>query len=305
MSIGSGQPGPLPEWRQRPERGQLWLLRFMVRLSLGFGRRASRLVLHGVTVYFLLFSPRSRAASRGYLRRVLGREPGWRGVWRHLMSFATTVHDRVYLLNDRFELFDIEEEGAEQVLQAARGGGVLLVGAHLGSFEALRCVGRRHPGLQVSMLMYEDNARRMGAALGAINPRAQQDVVPLGRPDTMIRASERLEQGHLVGMLVDRSLSDEDRVLHDFLGEPAPFPKAPWRMAAVLRRPVYFMAGLYLGGNRYRLVFQPLADFSALERSQREAAIAQAQAAYVQRLQACCREAPMNWFNFFDFWQTR
>jgi len=297
--------GRLPEWRQQPERGPLWLLRFMVRLSLLVGRRASRLVLYGITLYFLLFSPRQRAASRGYLRRVLGREPGWRDGWRHLLAFATTVHDRVYLLNDRFSLFDIEEQGAEEVLQAAREGGVLLVGAHLGSFEVLRCVGRRHPGLRVSVLMYEDNARHIGAALAAINPDTPLDVVPLGRPDTMIRASERLEQGHLVGMLVDRSLSDEDRVLHDFLGEPAPFPKAAWRMAAVLRRPVYFMAGLYLGGRRYRLVFQPLADFSAVERPQREAAIAQAQAAYVQRLEACCREAPLNWFNFFDFWQTR
>ena len=295
----------LPEWRQRPERGQLWLLRFMVRLSLWFGRRTSRLVLYGVAFYFLLFSPRPRAASRDYLRRVLGREPGWRGVWQHLLSFATTVHDRVYLLNDRFDLFDIDEEGAEHVVRAAREGGALLVGAHLGSFEVLRCVGRRHPGLQVGMLMYEDNARQLGAALGAINPQAQQDVIPLGRPDTMIRASERLEQGHLVGMLVDRSLEDEEGVVHDFLGAPAVFPKAAWRMAAVLRRPVFFMAGLYLGGNRYRLVFQPLADFSAVERPQRAAAIAQAQAAYVQRLQACCREAPMNWFNFFDFWQTR
>jgi predicted LPLAT superfamily acyltransferase len=24
--------------------------------------------------------------------------------------------------------------------------------------------------------------------------------------------------------------------------------------------------------------------------------------AYVQRLESLCREAPYNWFNFYDFW---
>lgn len=294
----------LPEWRQRPERGHLGLLRFMVRLSLLVGRRLSRVVMHGATLYFLLFAPRPRAASRDYLRRVLGRPPSWRERYRHLLSFATTVHDRVYLLNDRFDLFDIEVQGVEELLQTLKGGGVLLMGAHLGSFEVLRCEARQRPGLRVSMLMYEDNARLMRAALGAINPQAQQDVIPLGRPDSMIEAAQRLEQGQLVGLLVDRSLDTKDRAMHDFLGEPAAFPVAPWRMAAVLRRPVYFMSGLYLGANRYRLVFEPLADFGTVGRgAARDAAIQQARDAYVQRLQAHCRQAPFNWFNFFDFWQ--
>lgn len=294
----------LPEWRQRPERGHAWLLRFMVRLSLLVGRRLSRGVLHGVTLYFLLFAPRPRAASRDYLRRVLGRPPTWRERYRHLLSFATTVHDRVYLLNDRFDLFDIEVRGGEDLLRAVESGGVLLMGAHLGSFEVLRCVGRQRPGLQVSMLMHEENARLMQAALGAINPQARQDVVPLGRPASMIEVSQRMEQGHLVGMLVDRSLDADDRVMHPFLGEPAGFPADPWRVAAVLRRPVYFMAGLYLGANRYRLVFEPLADFGTVDRgAARQAAIERARADYIEHLQACCRQAPFNWFNFFDFWQ--
>jgi predicted LPLAT superfamily acyltransferase len=294
----------LPEWRQRPELGRLWLLRLMVRLSLWFGRTLSRGVLHGVTLYFLLFASRPRAASADYLRRATGPAPRWRDRYRHLLSFATTVHDRVYLLNDRFDLFDIEVHGHDALMDAMQSGGVLLMGAHLGSFEVLRCVGRQRRGLQVSMMMYEENARRVRAALGAINPQAQQDVVPLGRPDSMIEAAQRLEQGHLVGMLVDRSLDADDRAMHDFLGDPAGFPVAPWRMAAVLRRPVFFMAGLYLGANRYRLVFEPLADFGTVGRgAARDAAIAQARAAYVERLQTCCRQAPFNWFNFFDFWQ--
>jgi predicted LPLAT superfamily acyltransferase len=74
-------------------------------------------------------------------------------------------------------------------------------------------------------------------------------------------------------------------------------------MAALLRRPVVFMTGLYLGGNRYAIHFEPLADFSVVERGQRDAAVEAAITRYAALLDQYCRMAPYNWFNFFDFWQ--
>ncbi len=71
----------------------------------------------------------------------------------------------------------------------------------------------------------------------------------------------------------------------------------------MLRRPVFFMTGLYLGGNRYRIHFEPLADFSATPRADIAAAITAAQRHYAGRLAHYCRLAPYNWFNFFDFWR--
>jgi predicted LPLAT superfamily acyltransferase len=73
----------------------------------------------------------------------------------------------------------------------------------------------------------------------------------------------------------------------------------------MLQRPVFFMAGLYLGGNRYQIHFEPLADFSAVPRAERDAAMRAAQQRYVDRLSHFCRLAPYNWFNFFDFWQKK
>ncbi|NJD23831.1 MAG: acyl-CoA synthetase [Betaproteobacteria bacterium] len=291
------------DWAKKPERSNRAILRVMVWISLTLGRAAGRIVLYGIALYFVLFAPKARRASRAYLHRALGRWAEWSDGYRHVLSFASTIHDRVYLLNDRFDLFDIEIVGAEALHAAlARQSGALLVGAHLGSFEVLRAVGRSRAGLQVAMLMYEDNARKINATLEALNPAATRDIIPLGRPDSMLRAREKLEQGYLVGMLADRRLGDDASVDLDFLGDTAAFPTGPWRVAAMLQRPVFFMAGLYLGGNRYRIHFEPLADFSATPRTGRVAAIAEAVAAYAGRLEHYCRSAPYNWFNFFDFW---
>ena len=63
------------------------------------------------------------------------------------------------------------------------------------------------------------------------------------------------------------------------------------------------MTGLYLGGNRYAIHFDPLADFSAVHSGQRNAALEAAIHRYAELLERYCRKAPYNWFNFFDFWQ--
>jgi predicted LPLAT superfamily acyltransferase len=286
-------------WHGRPERSHRLALGLMRWIALRLGRRASRLVLHPVTAYFLVFSPRARRASRQYLARALGRGARLADLYRHFYGFAATVLDRVYLLHERFDLFDISVQGEAGLREhLRRGAGALLVGAHLGSFEALRALGRRETGLRVAMVMYEENARMLNETLAAISPTARQDVIALGRFDSMLRVRDRLAEGAIVGVLGDRGLEgDEDMRSLPFLGAPARFPAGPMRMAAMLRCRVFFMAGQYLGANRYALRFEPLADFSAAGATP-EGALA----AYAACLERHCREAPFNWFNFYDFW---
>nr|MDP2191265.1 acyl-CoA synthetase [Rhodoferax sp.] len=305
-------PATPAAWRQRPERSNLLLLRVMTWISLRLGRRASRCVLYGIAAYFLLANAAARQASRDYLRRVLnlpdvpgGARVGWHAVFRHFLSFASAIHDRVYLINDRFHLFDIRIHQEHLVAEmTAAQQGVFLMGAHVGSFEVLRAVGRQQPGLRVAMVMYEKNARKLNAALGAINPAAQQDIVSLGQVDSMLRVNELLDSGSVVGMLADRCLNHDVSRPLPFLGAPAEFPVGPFRMAAILRRPVLFMVGIYGGKNRYDIHFETLADFSSLPAGGRDAAVQAAMARYALLLEQHCRTAPYNWFNFFDFWQA-
>lgn len=296
-------------WKQRPERSNMFWLRVMTWISLTLGRGASRVVLYAIAAYFLAFAPTARRMSRGYLRRVLKLPApaavGWRHLFRHFLSFASVIHDRVYLVNERFDLFDIRVHNKELIDRiVADGRGVFLIGAHMGSFEVLRAIGRKQPGLRVAMVMYEENARKLNAALSAINPNARRDIIPLGHIDSMIQVHDLLDHGTVVGMLGDRSLGNDDTFALDFLGDPAGLPLGPFRMAAILKRPVLFMTGLYLGGNRYDIHFETIADFSALPPRGRTLAVQAAMARYAALMEQYCYKAPYNWFNFFDFWQA-
>jgi len=280
------------------------MLRVMTWISLRLGRRAARVVLHLITAYFLLFAPASRRASSAYLRRALGHPPRWLDLYRHFFAFAATIHDRVYLINHRFELFDFEVHGEDMLLRLLAGGkGLFLMGAHLGSFEVIRAMARKNTDLRVAMVMHEDNAKNINAMLAAINPEAVQEIIGLGQVDSMLKLRERLDEGCAVGMLADRTPGNDTLYPVQILGADANLPGGPFRMAALLRRPVVFMTGLYLGGNRYAIHFDSLADFSTVARDQRDAALEAAISRYAALLDQYSRKAPYNWFNFFDFWQ--
>jgi predicted LPLAT superfamily acyltransferase len=277
------------------------VLRTAVWLARRLGRRFSRMLLMPVCLGFMVCRSDARSASIGYLARVLGRQPRTSDVFRHFFTFGTTVLDRIYLLNDEADRFDITIHGEEVVTAIlAQGRGCLLLGAHHGSFEVLRLVGRSQPGLRVSLAMFEATGRKIGAALNAINPHLAPLIIGLGTPGAMIEIKDCLEQGGFVGMLADRTLAGDTPIKVDFLGGSAAFPIGPARLAGLLQPPVVLMVGLFRGGNRYEIHFEQLAEPLCGRQDPDETT--RLIARYVARLEHYCREAPYNWFNFFDFW---
>jgi predicted LPLAT superfamily acyltransferase len=296
------------DWSRQPERSNALALRTMSWIARRCGRRAARALLHPIALYFLLFAPAPLRHSRRFLQRALGRPPRWRERYRHLHSFIATVLDRVYLLGGRMDLFETTVRG-EALIEAtlAEGRGAFLVGAHMGSFEALRALGASRRGLRIAMVMYPDNARLINEALRAVAPGCTPEIIALGRVDSMLAVRDWLDGGGLAGVLADRSLPGESMrsasVRVPFLGREAVFSDGPFRLAALLRRRVVFMAALYRGGARYDVRFEALADFSErVVDAAREQRIRAATLDYVRRLEALCREQPDNWFNFHDFW---
>jgi predicted LPLAT superfamily acyltransferase len=294
-----------PEWIARPERSNIPAIRCIVWAALTLGRRATRILLYPICLYFLLSSRPARTASRKYLRKALAREPRRADLFRHYRTFAASVLDRVYLLNDQYARFDVRVHGQDIVDDiVARGEGCFLLGAHLGSFEMVRSLGRAAHGPRVTLVMYEENARKLNSVLGAINPELSLKVIALGKVDSMLKVEAALEGGDFVGMLGDRTIQGEGTVACRFFGEEARFPIGPFRLAGILNRPIVLMFGLYRGGNRYDIHFERLVDGRHASRAQRDLHLEQSMRCYVERLEHYCRIAPCNWFNFYDFWRA-
>jgi len=293
-------------WQSRPEGGgrfALWLIRS---IALYGGRRLGRLCLYPITLYFFLRRAPERLASRHYLQRAFGRPATTWEVLKHIHCFAATILDRIFLLAHGEQPFEIETQGLELLDQrVADGRGVLLFGSHQGSFEALRAIGARRPGMPLRVVLDKQKTPAMTELLEALAPNVGKCVIDAAQDGTSIvlAMAEACHAGAVVAMLADRGRGHEVLRRTEFLGSSAPFPISPWLLAHTLQVPVVLCFGLYLGGNRYRLVFEPLADRVEIPRHNRGPALDALIAQYAQRLEHYVHVAPYNWFNFYDFWQ--
>jgi len=294
-------------WKSRPEGAGPRAYRIIFFIANHGGRTVARLALYPIVAFYLLARGPERRASRAYLARALGREPGLGDVARHIHTFAATILDRVFMLSRGMDGFDVRIRGLESLDDALdRGQGLLLFGSHLGSFEALRVLARRRPQLQVKVVLDRGHNAALMRMLDALDPCIAANVIDAGQDGTSIvlQIKQAAEEGAIVAMLVDRAGPGEASTPATFFGAAAAFPTAPWLIAAALKLPVALAFGLYRGGARYELVFEPFADALQIERRERPARLAALVQRYAERLQHHARSAPYNWFNFYDFWHA-
>lgn len=279
-------------WRGQRERGNRTAFRLMIWLALHCGRSLCRVLLLPVCGYFFLTAGLARRSSRAFMSRALERRATWSDTLRHFFVFATTLLDRIYLVNGRERELAIDMSNEPAFVQAlAQGRGCLLLGSHLGSFELLGIVGGREKKLAVSMVMHLDD----NAGLRDMLSRSERDlpykVIALGSPESMLRVKECLDRGEVVGILADRVYAGEPTQSLPFLGRPARFSLSPLRLARITGAPVLMVFGLFRGARRYEIVFERLAGAADLR-------------SYVEILERQVRRSPYNWFNFYDYWSA-
>jgi len=289
-------------WHGEQERGSALGLRLIDGTAMVLGRGPARLILRFVMSYFFLFGASARRASRAWLGLHLDRVRR-RDVWRHLWTFGACALDRFFLVRGKTRGFDLRWEGRELIeAHKAAGEGGILLGSHLGSFEAMSALSRDHD-LPIHPAMYTEHARRITAMLQRAAPEAAARIIAIDPDDPgfALKLGRVVREGGFVALLGDRAAGGRT-VEVDFFGRPAKIAAGPYLVAAALKCPVYLCTALYEEPNRYRLLVEPFADRVDLPRKDREGALRGYAQRYARRLEALARAYPFCWFNFYDFW---
>ncbi|NRA09315.1 MAG: hypothetical protein HRU02_14255 [Myxococcales bacterium] len=303
-------------WFELRERGSLLGMRIITWVYRRMGRPIARLLLYPIVGYFYLSNHRARRASLDYLKRLHaagrlpGALPGQVQVFRHLLAFGNSILDRVGFWLGRREDFELDVHGMELLdAVAGEGRGALVLGAHLGSFDAMRLVASLRSPIRIHVLMHTANAPHINTVLGQLEAEADDlkvGVLPMepGRIEHVLKIRSRVQKGDVVALLADRSHPNEAErsTPVDFLGAPAPLPQGPMLLAAALRCPVLFMVGIRTGSRHYEIHVEKFADPVTLPRQQRPEAVQRYCQSYADRLARYCEKAPHQWFNFYDFW---
>ena len=298
-----------PEWRSTDERGSVAGIKALIIFATMFGRGPARIVVALIAAYYTAFSARARRAVKLFRTR-LGLPASQRGVratYMTVLRFAQCALDGLVLMRGKIDYFRVSRNGHEHLatLRDTRTSAILL-GAHLGSFYVMRTQSTKE-SLPLCPVVYTKNARRFNRVIEELDPDSTTRLIEIGDGDDMdfmLAIRDKAESGALVAILGDRTQPGAKTVEVDFLGAKARLPAGPYILAATLRLPVYFTAGIYRGGNHYELYCIPFADRIVLDRKDRMGAIQRYAQQYADILAEFCQKAPDNWFNFYDFWST-
>ncbi len=294
---------PNKSWKNTRDRGSLWLIELITWIILNMGRGVGRFFLYPIVFYFILFSSTTKF-SRKYLNRSLGKKANFSDLFRHYYSFANMLLDRVYLLSGRTQSFDVSLHG-EEILDdlIKKNKGIILLGSHLGNFDLLRIFSKKYSDIKIKALMNNDGHQKVNQVFEKLNPSLKEEVINIGRPESMLFIKEFVQEGNLVGILSDR-IEDENRAVKcDFLGQKALFPTGPLIVASLIKAPVVMCFGLHRGNNKYDVYFHHFSDEIILPRESRQEQLSIYVKKYSRILEQYCRKTPYNWYNFYDFWK--
>ena len=302
-------------WSRIAERGSVLGLRIVFTCYRLFGERAARLLLYPVVAYFFVTGRNARAASLAYLQRASRRgakvRSNWRGSFSHMLAFGQSGLDKLAAWLGAIDgrRIDFPDRPVFDRLVAS-GKGALLIGAHLGNLEMTRALAVNERQVIVNAVVFTEHARRFNELLQQANADFGVNLIEVSQlgPDTAILLKEKIDRGELVVIVGDRTPPADKGSARvswiDFMGDPAPFAQGPFILASLLDCPVFLFFCLRKG-ERYRIHLEPFAERVDLPRKERQAALENHMRRYAERLEAYCLDAPEQWFNFYDFWQSR
>lgn len=297
-----------PHWAALGESTFVAGIRLLAWIHRCFGRAPFRLLLLPVLGWMLLARPSARRASRQYLERLqaahgaLGHAPRLRDELRHFAAFGETLLDKLLATSGRYPFERVQIDGA--LPAPADGGGGVIVTAHVGCLELCQALAERQAGLELAVLVHTRHAERFNALLRRLHPARRIELLQVTDldPATAERLGALVARGGWVAIVGDRVPVQASKTIErPFLGHAAPWPIGAYVLAALWRCPLVFMACVR-HGEHHRLLLRCLSPRVELPRRERAAALDGLVARYVAMIESLLVEAPLEWFNFFDFW---
>lgn len=298
-------------WSRVKEVGTLWGIRTLVFTYRAFGRTVFAVLLYPVVGYFFARNGFARTASKDYLRRLAAHtgtnwEPTNGCSFRHFLSFSRSIRDRLSAIVGDINVDDVVFPNRDELLECVdQKRGALLVGAHVGSLEVCRVLAKHRDDIRLNIIVHTRNAENINRGLSVVDGRRNVELIEVSEinPAVAIRLSQKLKRGELIVIVADRTPPNGGRTLAvKFLGSSACFPQGPFILAALLKCPVFTFFCVKLDG-KHRVLLERLSGRITLRRGHREEDLREYVVMYAARLADCCQLAPLQWFNFFPFWE--
>ena len=298
-------------WSKVSEAGSFIGMKLLLVCYRLFGKYIFRLMLAPVILYFYATNKHARLASFEYLSNLRSILPPHKqsklSSVRHFWTFGEILLDKFLVWMGHIQKQDVifETPEAFKFMESDNRGGIIVV-SHLGNTEICSALAHQMPDIKVTMLVYTKHAEKFNKLMRQTGDNASINLMQVTdiTPATAMILSERIQAGEYIVIAGDRTpINGSGRVSNvSFLGKEACLPQGAFILASLLNCPVYLMFCLK-HGTRYHIYLEVFAQSLACSRKERAQKLEEAVIQYASRLEYYCLKAPLQWFNFFPFWQ--
>ena len=295
----------MSDWINTRERGSIGLINFMIWLCQRQRRWLVNLLLYPIAAYFFITGRKAHSASQHFFVQAQG-QTRWLDYYQQLLCFSRCLVDRVSILIGDANQFQVQSSGREALIQATQDGrGLIMLGSHLGSFEACKLLARDRMNVEIYIVAYFSGSTKIRQALDAINPELKPNFIDPTEPEAVFKMRDVIDKGGILAILGDRTGIGEKQIEVQFMDKPAYLPSGPYHLAAILHCPIFCFFGIRVGDYAYDTYAIKLADKIAFSREARQQQVQSYAQKYADLLAEKARKHPYNWFNFYEFWKQK
>lgn len=260
-------------------------------------------LLRFVVTWFVFNSRQAFCAIFSYFRKIQGYSSGKSlvSIFRNYYIFGQILIDKLAMLAGLQKQFTFDFEGEDHLRQMHNGG--LLISAHIGNWEiAGNLLNRLNK--QIHIIIFDAEHQQIKGYLeDTMKERNVHFIVIREDYSHLKEIGQAFADGNIVAMHGDRFIEGNKTITLDFMGKPARFPVGPVNLAARFNVPVSYVFAVKERPSHYHFFATPLYRIEFTRHLQkREDILKEAVTIYVRKFEEILRRFPLQWFNYYDFW---
>jgi predicted LPLAT superfamily acyltransferase len=265
------------------------------------GVRAAYDLLYFVALYYVFFAGKSTRSIFYYFRKRL--KYSWIksvfSIYKSYYVFGKTIIDKAAISSGLQNRFTHECDGVENIIELLdKKQGGIMISAHVGNFEIAEFFFEEiDTRSQISLVTTDAEHKNIKEYMEKVTMRSNVKFILVKEDMSHIfEINNALSNGELVCFTGDRYMKGQKLLTESLMGKEANFPAGPFLLASRLNVPVLFVYVMKETNKHYHLY----ARQAEVKNRDAQGLLKK----YTESVEWMLKKYPLQWFNYFDFWET-
>ena len=274
----------------------VWLLKH-------FGVKPAYSLLIFVSFYYFISSIKTNKYAYNYFRKLgFNKVKSIVCIYKNYYAFGQTIIDRISAMAGFSNKFTYNFDGEDYLHKmVSNGKGGIMLSAHTGNWEiAGHFLDRLNT--PINILMLDAEYAHIKNYLDQVTGKRKAKIIVINNDMSHVfEIMEALNNNELICIHADRLLDKNQKSIDiSFLEEKARFPYSIFKMIVTYNVPVTFVFAHKETSTHYHFTATPEKIYNTGNKEERVTKLA---TDYVIELEKKVKQYPLQWYNYYNFWE--